>query len=319
MQTAYLEMLSPGMIRISLTMVVVGTATFSIVGPIGTYITISAPDRVVLCTVAAVFSWPICYSLSVVTAYCARFRSPRQAGLAIALVLAVAALPCTAILYTVLALFYPHYHAPIGFLAIYLMTAIAVVVCHSFFHYVLCQRIKQASPEPARALSGEPEPGAADSDGTEPALQPPGQPADGPPTDTATPDTTPATTPPPVVPPATGTDAAPGDPESRTPRFDHPLGESAADVIFVKTEGRYVQVHTTTGSSRVIARFADVVAQFGDRGMQVHRSYWVSHHHARELVKRDTHTLVRLSNGRELPVSRTYLAAVRAVMGSRST
>jgi hypothetical protein len=316
MQFAYLEMLSPGMLRIALTMVVVVMAAFTIIGPIGTYILIAPLDRLVHAVVIAFFTWPIYYSLSVMTVYLARFRSPRQVGLAVVLVMLVASLPGAAVLYTFQALFYPEYFGRIGFLTIYVMSATASVACQFLLHYILCQRVRHApgaAPDraPASAGSDTDAAGAVGRDGTpDQAL---GQSAGAPPAAAPTSDSPPPTTTPPAAATAGG-DSSPPAAKARTPFFSSLSLDPGGDLILLKTEGRYVQVYTTTGTSRVIARFADVVAQLGDLGMQVHRSYWVSHRYTTELVKRDTHTLVRLTDGQEIPVSRTYLAAVRAAM-----
>ena len=48
------------------------------------------------------------------------------------------------------------------------------------------------------------------------------------------------------------------------------------DVIYLKSEDHYIDVRTTVGQSLVKMRFSDAVADLGDRGIQVHRSYWVA-------------------------------------------
>ena len=121
---------------------------------------------------------------------------------------------------------------------------------------------------------------------------------------------------PPEEPPASGESSTPAASGAapRTPFTDRLSPDADGDLVFLKSEGRYVDVHTTEGSNRVIARFADAVAQLGDVGMQVHRSYWVAHRHVTDVVKRDTHTVLILTGGREIPVSRTYLQSVRATL-----
>ena len=280
MEFAYLELLAPGMFRIGLTTLGVAVAVSTIVGPVGTYIILTPLERLLHCLVAAFFSWPIFYSLEVVTVYLMRSRRPLQIGLAAAVVLLLAAFPNAAIGYTFQALFYSQHSAQLGFLTIYLMAATGTVACHAVFFYALCQRVRVAAA---------------------------------PPTPQSTADFPPPATPPSEAPPM-GDASAPEATaaEQRRPLFDRVPLDPGSDLVFLKTDGRYIEVHTTTGSSRVIARFADAVSQLGDRGMQVHRSYWVAHRHTTELVKRDTQTLLGLTGGHEIPVSRTYLAAVRA-------
>ncbi len=40
-----------------------------------------------------------------------------------------------------------------------------------------------------------------------------------------------------------------------------------------------VNAVTSQGAGVILMRFADAVAELGDTGMQVHRSYWVAHDH----------------------------------------
>ena len=84
------------------------------------------------------------------------------------------------------------------------------------------------------------------------------------------------------------------------------------EVIYIKTEGHYLRVFTKTGSSRLLMRFADAMAELSGLGMQVHRSYWVADDHIVGLVKRDNRTALLLTGDHVVPVSRTYLRSVRA-------
>ena len=60
-------------------------------------------------------------------------------------------------------------------------------------------------------------------------------------------------------------------------------------------------------------RFVDAVAELdGAGGLRVHRSYWVARHHVEGAARQDGRTTLRLTGGHEVPVSRTYMAAVRA-------
>ena len=76
---------------------------------------------------------------------------------------------------------------------------------------------------------------------------------------------------------------------------------------------REVAAHTRAGSAILLMRFADAVAELSDRGLQVHRSYWVAKRYMKRLVRRDGRTVLRLITDEEIPVSRTYLSAARAV------
>ena len=305
------------MLRIVLTTVAVAVIAFTIVGPIGTYITLAPLDRLAFAAANAFFCWPIFYSMSVVTAYFTRRRSPLQIGVIVALVLLVMALPCAAVVFTFQALFYPEHSPPIRFVTIYLVAATATLVCHFVLHYVLCQRVRHTARSRLQSAATEAVPAGEVGGGevggiaADPALSrsaeaaPTPAPAGGPP---------PQETTQPAAAPAAGDAGATLPAQPRTALVDRLLPDPGGEIIFLKAEGRYVEVHTTTGTNRMIARFADIVAQLEGLGIQVHRSYWVSLRYAAELIKRDTHTLVRLNDGREIPVSRTYLAVVRSTI-----
>ena len=90
------------------------------------------------------------------------------------------------------------------------------------------------------------------------------------------------------------------------------------DVVYVHVSGHYLDVLTTAGSAVLLMRIADAVAELGDRGMQVHRSYWVAYAHAIRLRRRDHRMLLRLTGDHEVPVSRSYLRRVREYIAMRS-
>ena len=70
---------------------------------------------------------------------------------------------------------------------------------------------------------------------------------------------------------------------------------------------------TTAGSTLVLMRFVDAVAELdGAGGLRVHRSYWVARRHVEGAARQDGRTTLRLTGGHEVPVSRTYMSAVRA-------
>ena len=85
------------------------------------------------------------------------------------------------------------------------------------------------------------------------------------------------------------------------------------DLIYLKTADHYVEAFTTAGSTLVLIRFVDAIAELdGAGGMRVHRSYWVARRHVTGAARRRSRTTLSLTGGHEVPVSRTYLAAVRA-------
>ena len=104
----------------------------------------------------------------------------------------------------------------------------------------------------------------------------------------------------------------------RQARFHDRLSRGVSrDIICLEMDDHYVNVHTTSGSCLVLMRFADAVADLGDLGMQVHRSHWVAHRHMVATVRRDGRPLLRVTDGRNVPISRPYLPAVRAVLSAQ--
>jgi hypothetical protein len=87
-----------------------------------------------------------------------------------------------------------------------------------------------------------------------------------------------------------------------------------ADVQGVRAEDHYCRVHLTDGRSLlVLARFADLRAELeGIDGEQVHRGAWIAAAAMDGAVRDGRAWRLVLSDGTRLPVSDTYLAAVRA-------
>ncbi|MCY4549614.1 MAG: LytTR family DNA-binding domain-containing protein [Defluviicoccus sp.] len=111
-----------------------------------------------------------------------------------------------------------------------------------------------------------------------------------------------------------GASSAAGDAGRETVRFlDRLPPELGRDLVYLRMSDHYVEAFTTAGSTLVLMRFADAVAELeGAGGLRVHRSYWVSRRHVTGAARRNGRTVLGLTGGHEAPVSRGYLAAVRA-------
>jgi hypothetical protein len=82
-------------------------------------------------------------------------------------------------------------------------------------------------------------------------------------------------------------------------------------VLCLQMEDHHVRAYTAAGSTLYFASMRDVVRQLGDRGLQVHRSWWVAQGAVRT-SKGDSRSLeLLLSNGVTVPVARSRIAAVR--------
>jgi LytTr DNA-binding domain len=90
-------------------------------------------------------------------------------------------------------------------------------------------------------------------------------------------------------------------------------GRLGKAIICLEMEDHYVRVHTEVGDTMIHMRMADAQSELeGVEGMLVHRSFWV----ARTAItgwQRDGKTLLlRLSNGKSVPVARDRQPLVRA-------
>lgn len=88
------------------------------------------------------------------------------------------------------------------------------------------------------------------------------------------------------------------------------------DLCTVEAQEHYVQVTSSAESRMVLYRFSDVVRQLPDYlGMQVHRSHWVAHTAVSNIVMQGQTMKLAMKDGRLVPVSRTFRAAVEARFG----
>jgi len=84
------------------------------------------------------------------------------------------------------------------------------------------------------------------------------------------------------------------------------------DILAVAAEDHYLRVHTPLGSDLILYRFGDALADLADAdGLRVHRSWWVARAAVAACRREGERTVLDLSNGLTVPVSRTYLLALR--------
>ncbi len=101
---------------------------------------------------------------------------------------------------------------------------------------------------------------------------------------------------------------------SPTPFFQRLPLELGKELISFTMQDHYVEVTTTKGKTLVLITLGDALAELGDyAGTQVHRSHWVAASAYQGLERNNGKLFVRLSDGRRLPVSRTYAASARAL------
>ena len=285
--------------------------------PLGTDI-LSPPRRLAYWALCAGFVWPVVYFTTAVCHYFMRSNSHFLRALALMSATLLFSGPCAAaLLYTFGEVFFGlDYSAKVKFPAIYLIVVTVTVPYAPLFYYLVLQPDRHSGP----LTAGTPEDRAWEHTASAGAHSP-------------TPD----------LPRSDAT----GNSALQPPHSDHKDGESrplqlsarsadpsnhaehvasgthrrrflevvapklVGDLIFLKSEGHYINVHATGGSCLVMMPFKDAVDDLGTVGMRVHRCYWVAHGHVIELLNRDGRTVLRLTDGHEVPVSRTYLPTVR--------
>ena len=83
-------------------------------------------------------------------------------------------------------------------------------------------------------------------------------------------------------------------------------------LISISVSDHYVDVTTTSGTEMLLLRLSDAIRETAPvAGLQIHRSHWVAQDHIKKLSRTDGKAQVTLSDGRALPVSRTYLPSLK--------
>lgn len=82
--------------------------------------------------------------------------------------------------------------------------------------------------------------------------------------------------------------------------------------LCLRMEDHHVRVHTQGRSYLHLAPLRDVVEALGDRGLQVHRSWWVSRSAVAGWTEAGRSVALVLRNGMRVPVSRSRLPILRA-------
>lgn len=91
-----------------------------------------------------------------------------------------------------------------------------------------------------------------------------------------------------------------------------PIQLRGGALISLSVEDHYVEVTTTQGSTLVLMRLSDAIAETAPiKGQQIHRSHWVAHNQIKTSFRDNGRILIETSANVRLPVSRTYLSAAR--------
>ena len=118
------------------------------------------------------------------------------------------------------------------------------------------------------------------------------------------------------APPAGGPHAAP-DPAPHAapaaPLLARLPARSRGELLHLRMQDHYVEVHTAGGMDMLLLRFRDALREVeGLDGMQVHRSHWVARAAVAAVERRSGRVNLRLVNGSRIPVSRSFVPALKA-------
>ena len=89
---------------------------------------------------------------------------------------------------------------------------------------------------------------------------------------------------------------------------------SRAELLHLRMQDHYVEVHTAAGSEMLLLRFRDALSEVeGVNGLQVHRSHWVARNAVAGVERRGGGRIaLRLVNGSRVPVSRSFAPLLRS-------
>lgn len=100
--------------------------------------------------------------------------------------------------------------------------------------------------------------------------------------------------------------------QMRVPLLERLKPENRGTPLHLTVSDHYTEVTTSRGRELVLLRFSDALNELGDvPGLQVHRSHWVAEAHVEALVRDSGRLSIRLKDGRQIPVSRTHIDAVK--------
>ena len=290
-EVVYSELFNTPVCVVSLVTLAMFVTMASILGPLRTGTTLQPLQRVLYWGLCAGTLWPLCFLSGAATLQLLRFCRSFEVGLG--LVTATASLYVgllgVAVMHAADTLFRPD-ASGIMFGEIFPVVTIIVAVCNSFVCLVVYQRIRHrlvlvpdavdcgcARPLVAPVL------GIASTNGAGPTV-------------------------------SAGQLGLSAEKKVLAALLDRLPSRLGCDLVYLKVDDHYLEVHTVNGHGLILMRMGDAVVGLGELGLQVHRSFWVSRRHVKDLVTVCGGHRLRLTGGRQVPVSRTYLPAVRVVL-----
>jgi len=116
-----------------------------------------------------------------------------------------------------------------------------------------------------------------------------------------------------LVPPEREPSPAPSEPEPRSPPILERLSPpQRGTLLSLSVQDHYVDVRTSRGKTLLLMRLSDAMRETGGvAGLQIHRSHWVARDAVTQVLRSDGRTMLQLSDGTQLPVSRSFLPALK--------
>jgi hypothetical protein len=87
------------------------------------------------------------------------------------------------------------------------------------------------------------------------------------------------------------------------------------NLVVVQSDLHYLHVRTPRGSATLLGTISELESEMGDRGLRVHRSFWVALDHVRRVRRSANGWHCVMSDQTKVPVSRRRLAAVKERLG----
>lgn len=109
------------------------------------------------------------------------------------------------------------------------------------------------------------------------------------------------------------TDApSPASPPAADAAFQQRLPfDKRGALVRLEAQDHYLKVVTSAGEALILQRLSDAMTELSEfDGLRVHRSHWVAIDQVQKATRRDGRLILLLSDGAEVPVSRTYKAEV---------
>ncbi|MBA83824.1 LytTR family DNA-binding domain-containing protein [Thalassobius sp. S69A] len=89
--------------------------------------------------------------------------------------------------------------------------------------------------------------------------------------------------------------------------------ERRGALIRIESQDHYLNVVTDAGAALILMRLSDAEKELaGFAGLRVHRSHWVATGQVQQVLRRNGQLFLRMPDGAQVPVSRTYKPRVEA-------